>query len=397
MAPEGARARVEASPAARRCVFESGPVRVAVRCPSADDLRWLEEFLAPTFRPRPPGSAVDYTVEAVVDGDLYRRLLATRPAGGLPEAVTFVLDQSVMRAPWWGLTTAGQRVLADSAHEALYGVSGAAPRVRVVAPAGGRLFRGAVMRIAREIAMARAWGPAGVALHAAAFSIGGRGVVVAGPKRSGKTSLLVHCLSASGAAYVSNDRVLVSLAGPVPVAQGMPAIVSLRHGTLALFPELARTIVCRGYRAHLSIAECQAESVAPSGPSADGDARVSPAQLCRLLGVPMVAEASVTALLLPRVDAGSLGIGWRRLPADEAASRFETVVFAAGSDVRVSEVFRAGQGPASDLAGARVLWDRLVSRVPTFDCRFGPSAFDERPESGVLRAIRDALDASGPS
>ena len=208
--------------------------------------------------------------------------------------------------------------------------------------------------------------------------------------------MLVHCLSAPGAAYVSNDRVLVSFAGPVPAAQGMPAIVSLRQGTLALFPELSRTVARRGYRAHLTIAECEAESAAPPGPVADGDARVSPAQLCRLFGVPMAAEAPAAALLLPRVDPGRPGMGWRRLSADEAASRFEAVVFAAGSHVRVSEAFRAGRGPGSDLADARLLWGRLVRRVPAFDCQIGPGAFDERPESGVLRTIRAALDASGP-
>ena len=397
MASDAAGVLAVPSLATCRRLFETGRVRVAVECPSEDDLVWLEEFLAPTFRPRPPTLAVDYTVEAVVDGNLYQTLAATRPSGDLPDAVTFVLDQSVMRAPWWRHPPARQRVLADAAHDVLYVAPEGVARVTIVARAGGRLFRGAVMRIVREIAMARAWGRTGMVLHASAIQHRRTGHRVAGPKRSGKTSMLVHCLSAPGAAYVSNDRVLLSLAGPVAGRAG-------HAGARLAPPRDARPVPGAGsdrprhaYQAHLTMAECEAASAAPPGPAEHEDTTVSPAQLCRLFRVPMAGEVPVGALLLPRVDAGSSGIGWRRLSPDEAASRFEAVVFAAGSDVRTSEAFRAAaKAPHQQLAGARSLWTRLVSRVPAFECRIGRGAFDERAESSLLPRILRALDAAGP-
>ena len=249
------------------------------------------------------------------------------------------------------------------------------------------------MRIVREIAMARAWTRTRMVLHAAAVAIGGRGVLIAGPKRAGKSSLLIHCLRAPGAAYVSNDRTLLSLAGPVPTGRGMPAIVSVRRGTLDLFPELSRSVARHKYQAHLTMAECEAGSTTPAMPPEDGDAKVSPAQLCRLLHVPMAGEVAVGALVLPRVDLGSSGMGVHPLSPDEAERRFEAVIFAAASEVRVSDVFRPQRGRLmGDLGDAGALWSRLTRRVPAFECRIGRGAFDELPEPTVLRPILRTLD-----
>ena len=138
-----------ASHATHRRVLQTGRLGVAVQCPTVDDLLWLVEFLGPAFRMCPGASAADYTVEAVVNRELYQRLEATRPPGVLPEAVTFVLDQGALTAPWWPHPRVGQRVVADSAHGVLYVLPEGAPRVLVVGRVGGRLFRGAVMRIVR--------------------------------------------------------------------------------------------------------------------------------------------------------------------------------------------------------------------------------------------------------
>jgi hypothetical protein len=375
-------------------VLHGGGIVVTVRCPTRADVAWLEEFLAPTFQAARP-CETDYTVDASIDPDRYRSLLATQPPGPLSQPVTFVFDQGVFRTRGWLDARSGQRLLADAAHGVVYVLSEEAARVEVVGEAGGRLFRGAVMRVVRERAMARAWTPAGFVLHAGAMATNGCAIVFGGPKRGGKTSLLLHALHVPGAEYIANDRVVLSMENDAPVARGMPTIVSLRHDTLALFPVLARRLAQRGLRADLSLAEVAARP--PDATAADGDgAGISPVQVCDLLGVPMRAGAPLGAVVLPRVDPGERRLRLRRMEADEAAEAFEAVLFAAASPVRISEVFGPpAPGPAFDPEQARALWSRVVRAVPTFECRIGREAFAAGAGADPLASVLSELEAAG--
>ena len=67
--------------------------------------------------------------------------------------------------------------------------------------------RVALMRVVREYAMLYATQAGWLILHAAAVCVGGDAFVIAGPKRAGKTTLLLHALRNEQGAYVSNDRV----------------------------------------------------------------------------------------------------------------------------------------------------------------------------------------------
>ena len=68
------------------------------------------------------------------------------------------------------------------------------------------------------------------------------GFLIAGASGAGKTSLLIHVLSAGNTDYLSNDRVLVSLGACPPQFRGMPTITALRSTTLDLFPQLKRSV-----------------------------------------------------------------------------------------------------------------------------------------------------------
>jgi hypothetical protein len=107
----------------------------------------------------------------------------------------------------------------------------------------------------RELAANRAQRTGGLLLHAAAFAAGDQGIVVAGPKRAGKTTLLLHALSAASARYVSNDRVLVTADRGRAIARGVPTIVRVRRGALDRFPAVAARFASASYHHRLTLEE----------------------------------------------------------------------------------------------------------------------------------------------
>src|SRR5262249_6982123 len=157
--------------------------------------------------------------------------------------------------------------------------------------------RSALFSVVRELATNHAQRAGDLLLHASAFTIGRRGVVIAGPKKAGKTTMLVHALHRAAPEYVSNDRVLIT-AEASPRAVGVPTVVRLRRGTLDLFPVLAETLDASGYEHRLTLDEAANQpglkSVSPSGAR-----RVSHAQLCRVLAVGAQRETAIAALVFP--------------------------------------------------------------------------------------------------
>ena len=148
----------------------------------------------------------------------------------------FVLDGGTVCHPEWKGSGPDERILFDAHYQAFYYVERRSGHVRILATPRPNLTRIALMRVVRELAMAASLARGGLLLHGAAFAIGGRGVVLAGPRRAGKSTLLLHALQAAGALFISNDRVLARQGQDRVVLRGMPTIVNLRPGTLATFP-----------------------------------------------------------------------------------------------------------------------------------------------------------------
>ncbi|MCK6461225.1 MAG: hypothetical protein L6Q95_15185, partial [Planctomycetes bacterium] len=228
-------------------------------------LAWLREFLGAPFEGAAPHAPPDHTL---------RLAYAEPPPVTGEEVEVFSLDGDFVRLPS-RRGSDGALILRDDAQQVGYEIR--ADSTAILAPADGPALRLAMLRVVREIATAHALGLGHLHLHAAAVDARGPVVALAGPRRSGKTTLLLHALLSGGVRYVTNDRLLVDLGADPPLARGMPAIVTLREETLARFPDFAARLAASAYSRERTLAEAARARGARSN--------LSPAQLRALTGV----------------------------------------------------------------------------------------------------------------
>lgn len=357
---------------------------------AADHLAWLAEFLGPHFAGAPSG---DHTarVRLIEDARGWEAARALGPAGG--DAAVFALDSELVSLPCW---RGAPRRFFDAGRAAFYDVTAGAD-VTILSASGNHRARPALMRVVRELATNHAQRRGGLLLHAAALAVGEAGLVVAGPKEAGKTTLLIHALHAGGARYVANDRVLVE-PGANPRAHGVPAIVKLRRGTLDLFPAVAARLATTRFETRLTLAEAAAadaaagpaSGVAPdtaAGAASAGSRSITPAQLCRLLDRPAQAECPVSVVVFPRQTDRPGGAEVRPLAPAEVAARLRGALFGVPTGRPVSDVFTLPADPpppAPALLAAGC--DALAAAVRGVECRLGLDAYARPGAAGDLLA-----------
>ena len=367
-------------------------LRIRCEAPEVAALDWLGEFIGRDFAsvasisPAP----ADWTVRLAIDPAAYARA-ASAPVRG--DAVAFVLDTGLSRLPL--LDHPGPGLWAhDVELTACYRVQYQAGRGEVLVLAGSHRprVRSALMRPVREWAMDAAQQRGGALLHAAACALGGQAVIIAGPKEAGKTSLLTYLLMSAGARFLANDRVLIAPAPAAPRVQGIPTVVSIRRGTLALFPELWRRIEQGGYRLHATLAEC-AEQAQPARPWADGRLGLTTAQYCAACGGDVLPSAPAGLILFPRRTGRPGGLRLEPLPAAQrlrrlAACRFGATAGGEVTDQARTELFRA---PAPTMTAAPpAVAAHALAGLPGYDCLLGSDSFaDGRGAEQISDVLRE--------
>jgi Glycosyltransferase family 92/Glycosyl transferase family 2 len=340
--------------------FRFGAHSVFLGCEDVDwprDFAYLREFMSPSIEveeaERPEHG--ERLLKVALDPVKYERL-RSQPRDMATELICYVLDQRSLTARSYE-SDEGQVVLDDS-HQVAYLVDGS-PEITIIG-ARGLGMRRCLMRAVRETIQA-ALTPRSLILHASAARWGELGVVIAGPKLRGKTSLLIYLLH-QGAQYIANDRVVVE-ANSLE-CRGLPTLNKLRKSSIQLFPGFRERLDRCGYHSHHTLAEAR---VSPRPPVRDPE--VSPAQLCALTAARMIKSSSLAVVLLPTPDQETAGFQLRRLPRQEAIARLAEVRFGARHPGCVSQVF--GDEAASSCV-ADDIWRECVERVPIVECRMGP-------------------------
>jgi len=369
--------------------FSYNGLTVRVSSTDSSHLTWLEEFLSPHFEVR-DGSVFDCRVVLTADTQRYENI---RGRGTQPDGIQidcFALDSSVVRLPLW-MSSSDEQIIFDEKFRVFYVISGNRPDFSILTHDNNMRARTPLMRVVREFAMNHAHRSGCLVIHGSAFVVGGRGVVIAGPKRAGKTTLLIHVLRQAGAQYLSNDRVVVSCEETGPTMRGMPTIVTVRQQTLEMFPLLYRRLLATSYHSRLTLSETTQRTLQSARPGDDGRFNLSPAQFCHLLQTSLVAQGQVQALVFPGVTGKSGSIELEQLPAKAAAARLADSLFGGPSGRITSDVFTLyGSGSCPDQATLESLCRRVTSRVRCFECRLGEEAYQN--EASATTFLRQVLE-----
>jgi hypothetical protein len=352
--------------------YRLGPARIDVESDDADAARWLREFLLPWFEACPPGAGefrVRLTGSASALGDLARRQAAAR----LRPHACFALDSQVVELPGW--TDAEGSVLADDRLGCFYQLRRGS--VEIAAPPGIRRVRIGLMRVVRELAALRMLREAGcLDLHAAAFAVKDRAVLLVGPTRAGKTTLLVSSLASGRASLLANDRVFVDTRRTPGLAIGVPTLVSIRPDTLERFPSLGSSVP--GGTALLHAAEIEAHAADVSGGGGRAEHSLSPAQLAQQLGAGILRCAPIAAIVFPEIAPAQSRWSLTPLAPERAGARLRENLYGARLGPRPGTVFEeivAGdRGRRRDTSEPL---EEIAARIPSYACRLGPDAYQD--------------------
>jgi len=379
----GARARIGLA-------FDGG--RIAVSSDDAQELRRLQEFFDCGFEDA-PSLACERSVDVVVDPDAFDRLapVAAPSEGPLVEGFAGDVSSVMLRR----LAPDGPReVYLDPRGALLLVVSADGARVEIVVRERTRALFTPLMRTVRELAMARTVATGGVLVHGAAVLAGRGSIVLSGPKRSGKTTLLMALLLEGGVAYVANDRCVLRPDGAGASVLGLPTIVSVRRDSLERFPSARARLA--GIRPEVAAAWDAAPSTESDVAADRASAGMSPPELRRLLGAPACASGGpVAGLVFPRIEGGPSRLTMRRLGAEEALRRFEQGLFRAGHASPLGEVLLPrASGDLRSVAreAAARMGRRVAAEVPCFDCALGG---DGPPSAEECRALVEAVSEAG--
>lgn len=374
-------------------VFRYPGSATSVACDDPADLRWLIDFLRPSFWSRRSGD-FQWSVALVRSDEENRRLRERYRGAPRKRKGVFYLDTRVEQLRVLDDDN-GRRTLLDPVGDAVCLVNSRTKQVRITAPSRRWAARITLMRFVRERAMRAVLEHRGILMHAAGFVLDGRAVLIAGHKRSGKSSLLLHTLRSAahqgtGAGsrrslgtnpvldirYLSNDRAMLQIDRGSIGARGLPTIASLRIDGLDQFPGLATRIGRSGFYPALTRTEVNRWGPAGTEPWEGRKFTLSPSQLCELTGARAAAAAPLGAVVFPTVTEGGRGIRVRRLSHSDALAALRTGLFRAGRRVQVGELFSVrGSSPAPRPGELESVLDAVAARVGCYAVELGPRAY----------------------
>lgn len=330
------------------------------------DFLWLKDFFEGAF---------DFDLQ-VASGSAVQRVSLSRDFDALEEAINmagqssgstlaFVLDTEVQHLPSWKRRD-GALCAYSTFYDVLYARQEEIQIFDSSAPfAEGRRARGGLMRAIREQAMDHIWRCGDSILHGGGFTIDDHAVLIAGDKRSGKTSLLCAALTLlPGAQFLANDRIALSLRGTKLTARSIPTIISLRKGSLGVVPGLARrTSTLNSYYNGMPLPH--------SGPREK--IAMTTRQFASIMEIDVAARATVQSIVFPMVDTEQETFALRRLDQDESLKMARNAIFAKSHLGEHSELFAcpdSGAFPSSEALLERL--GEATADVPCFELRMGP-------------------------
>jgi hypothetical protein len=335
-------------------------------------LKWLEEFMSPSFAER--GCQSRKEIRLIVDDRLYAQMLRLVPPA--PQTLVDCFTKDGAFEPFVALRDEQDRELLYSSQEECFLLPACdKERIDLLAPSDCWTTRRCLMRLVRELATIQALHQGDLFLHGAAVECRGDAIVLAGAKRSGKTTMLMNALRQGSTRYLSNDRIFIERTRDAIQARGMPTIVRVRPDSLAHVPGLKPPAWEHPYRYYLTSSECEQRS-ALLQPAYQEPPAMSPPQFCGWLGVEMATKAPLRAIVFPRIDPAVSDYSLQPMRPADAEPLLAANAFFAGETGPVAKAFAPGwQGATLDLDRLRQSYHDLSRRCTLLSCSIGTSAF----------------------
>ena len=357
-----------------RC-FRYFECSIRVRSDDPSALEWLHEFLAPAFEVEDSANHCEWSVRVVISSDWFDELQCESSRSCLNSFDCFTLDNQFTVCQGW-VRHNRQRVLYDRQYQTYYIISENGRTVDFVVREQSRRYRVGLMRVIREMATIHCLQTGRVQIHAACYGRHHRAMVLAGHRRSGKTTWLLHALQYPEHFLIANDRVFVDCNTHEPVVRGMPTIVHIRRPGLEYFPELNRRFNSRRFHHSYMIKELSIEPSAIPQPEAPSLTQI---QLCNMLETTSRSSGNLAAIVLPRINSNSVRSQMQRLAQEDAVRELRQRLFFSSAPERLSSAFTELDSPGvCDQDSVQVGCRQIVEMCDVFQCDLGLHAYRNR-------------------
>jgi hypothetical protein len=355
--------------------FRYDDLSFRVQSPARSHLRWLEQFLVPHFDVG-RGEGKEIVVDLRIDRHAFRQARDRFPTDR--SAAAFMFDSRVEKLASRDCDDGGLLIY-DEYFETFFTVDRNRRHVTVLIGEDTLTVRTPLMRILREYAMNEALGSGDIFLHASCFTHRGRSVVVTGPKRSGKTTLLMYACLSGGVACLANDRVRVRRKDGGHIIRGVPSIVSIREKSFEFFPRAGADL--EKMELHFRLNDEESLQGTGVNRAADGGSRflITPSQFCDLLKTRQVPIGERPLVVVPRITGETGTFSIRRIDGPEARTLLQESLFGARHWASSTPVFNADAGRAGvDRAMLEENCHSFVDATPVFICEVGLDLYKGR-------------------
>jgi hypothetical protein len=367
-------------------IFTYLSLNVKVSCYRKDHIAWLTEFLYPQFEIT--DSNLSDCEIAFIENDCIFNKLHRIPPRLRKEVNGFTLDTKIIKLLLWYAAKRWQ-VLFDEELNVFYQISYRRNQVCILCPSNSSFAaRMALLRVIREYAMNYDYPEAGYFVHSSALDYQGTAVMIAGPKNSAKTSLLIYFLLHLSSQFISNDRVFLYFDNFTPIVKGMPTVVTIPQTTQSMFSRVGVSLPIYKYHHWYTLAESIDQQYFLKG-SKEGDYTITPRQFCELIGTESCCKTNLSAIIFPRVSKTRSGILLEKIAKGKATERLKEVRFAKDIIHKKSVFHLASEKSNSN--EPKCSYDEFISKCASeilcFDCIVGYNAYEKNTAEELIEEV----------
>ena len=170
--------------------------------------------------------------------------------------------------------------------------------------------------------------------------------------------------------------------------RGIPSIVSIRAGGLAMFPRLAERLLAT--RDSFRMRQTERDTGAPGAPVRAVERHlITPKQLANLLRTRQVGRGEHPIVVMPRITGRPGTFTLRRIRAPQAGRALQDSLFGSRHWAETTQVFNAHEEAPADTRAVAENRRLFVERTPFFVCEMGTDLY--RSEANYTELVRTLI------